>query len=84
MSFIGPNSAPNLQATISSATSASSDNTVVVLPHHPITCAAGELYFDEEGVLSCDHAKTEKGDPRTQAACHHSLAILLIELASKL
>lgn len=71
----------NLQATISSATA--SHNGEMVLPHHPITCSAG-LYFDEEGVMSCDHAKTEKGEYRTQAACNHSLAILLIELASKL
>lgn len=71
----------NLQATISSATSSS--NGEMVLPHHPITCTAG-LYYDEEGVLSCDHAKTEKGESRTQAACNHSLAILLIEFASKL
>lgn len=73
----------NLQATISSATASNYEGYVPPLPHHPITCTAG-LYYDEEGVLSCDHAKTEKGDPRTQAGLNHSVAILLLEFAGKL
>lgn len=71
----------NLQSTISAATAMSSEGVPIIMPHHPITCSAG-LYFDEEGVLSCDHAKTEKGDSRTQAALHHSVAILLLECAA--
>lgn len=83
MSFImGGNAHVSLQATISAATSGT-EGQVTVLPHHPITCTQG-LYFDEEGELYCDHAKSGKGDKRTQAALNHSMAILLIELASKL
>lgn len=73
----------NLQATISSATSANYEGYTPPMPHHPITCSGG-LYYDEEGVMSCDHAKTEKGDPRTQASLNHSVAILLLEFAAKL
>lgn len=73
----------NLQSTVASASAMSDDGSPAIIPHHPITCAAG-LYFDEDGVLSCDHAKTEKTNRRTQAALNHSLAILLLEFASKL
>lgn len=73
----------NLQTTIATTTATSGEGVVIITPHHPITCAAG-LYFDEEGVLSCDHAKTEKGDARTQAALHHTVAILILELGSTL
>lgn len=69
----------NLQATISSSTTMGGDYQNPI-PHHPITCSGG-LYFDEEGALSCDHTKDIK-DARTQAACVHSLAILIIEFAS--
>jgi hypothetical protein len=73
----------NLQATIASATSANYEGYVPPMPHHPITCNGG-LYYDEEGVLSCDHAKCEPSDPRTQASLNHSVAILLLEFAAKL
>lgn len=83
MSFImGGNALVNLQATISAATAGNSEQEMV-LPHHPITCTQG-LYYDEEGELSCDHAKSPKGNKRTQASLNHSMAILLVELASKL
>lgn len=87
MSFFMPidakGNATNLQATISSATSANYEGYTQPVPHHPITCTAG-LYYDEEGVLSCDHAKTEQGDPRTQASLNHSVAILILEFAAQL
>jgi hypothetical protein len=83
MSFImGGNALVNLQATISAATAGQPDYEAV-LPHHPITCTAG-LFFDEEGELYCDHAKAPKGDKRTQSGLNHSMAILLLELASQL
>lgn len=73
----------NLQSTIASATSMQYEGYVAPLPHHPITCSGG-LYYDEEGVLSCEHTKTENGDIRTQASLNHSVAILILEFASKL
>lgn len=83
MSFImGGNALVNLQATISAATAGQSEHETV-LPHHPITCTQG-LFFDEEGELYCDHAKAPKGNKRTQASLNHSMAILIVELASKL
>ena len=82
MSFImGGNSNVNLQATISAAT-AGTDGQETVLPHHPITCTAGLYYYEDE--LSCDHAKTESGNKRTQAALNHSMACLIVELAADL
>lgn len=78
-------SSVNLQATIASATSGSSlEGEPACLPHHPISCASGGLYFDEEGDLSCDHAKASHGDRRTQAALTHSIAILIVELGCAL
>lgn len=72
-------SGSQLQSTIASATSG-----VGVLPpgtaHHPISCTAN-LYFDEEGVLSCEHFEVPTNDPRTKACLNHSLALLLIEEA---
>lgn len=82
MSFMGGHAGVNLQATISAATSGT-EGQVTVLPHHPLTCTAG-LFFDEEGELYCDHAKAPHGDKRTQAGLNHSVAILILELASKL
>lgn len=84
MSVYAPTNASgdvNLQSTIAAVTALTRDGTPIISPHHPVTCLAG-IYFDEEGVLSCDHAKTEKGDARTQAALHHSVAILLLECAA--
>lgn len=77
-----PDGKINLQATIASATS--TVGWEIVTPHHPIVCNAGELFYDEDGVLSCEHVKPEKGDGRTQQAVNHSVAMLLFELASKL
>jgi len=86
MSFIpsGVHNGMGLQATIAAATSQSYPGMEPVLPHHPFTCVTGPLYYDEEGQLSCTHAKAPLGDPRTQAGLNHSIAVLIVELASKL
>lgn len=52
--------------------------------HHPVTCVRGELYFDEEGTFSCEHATAGPGDQRTQFALNQSISSLLIELAFEL
>lgn len=79
--FITAQNGVNLQATIASCTAIGGEE--VVLPHHPITCTGG-LYFDEDGDLSCDHAKAPHNNKRTQACVNHSVAVLLIELGSQL
>lgn len=80
---MGTNATVNLQATLSATTAGTGEGQVLILPHHPLVCGAG-IYFDEEGDFSCDHAKAPHKDRRTQAALNHSLAILIVELASKL
>jgi hypothetical protein len=80
----GSHSMINLQATLSSATAGGNEGIPGVYPHHPITCATGELFFDEEGDFSCTHAKAPHGDKRTQACLNHSLACLIVELACQL
>ncbi len=82
MSFMKPSSI-SLQTTISAATASNHEGVAQILPHHPITCTA-ELFFDEEGCMYCTHAKAPQGDARTQASLNHSMAILILELASKL
>lgn len=82
--ILGGASSVNLQATISAATAGTSPESEPCLPHHPITCAIGDIYFDEEGDFSCDHAKVSRGDRRTQAALIHSMACLIVELACQL
>lgn len=72
----------NLQATLSASTATGPWETFVV-PHHPITCA-GELHYDSDGCLSCDHAIAPPGDLRTQFCLDHSVALLLVELSSEL
>lgn len=72
-------STPNLQATCAAVTSGSGH----VFPHHPITCAS-KLGYETDGSMWCAHAKTEANDQRTHAAVVHSVAVLLIELASQL
>lgn len=72
------NGGVNLQATLSA--SSSSAHSEVAGKHHPITCTAAELEFDEDG-LRCPHASAPAGDQRTQDCVDHSVAILLIEMA---
>jgi hypothetical protein len=71
----------SLQATLSSASAGTSE--VAVVPHHPITCR-GELRFDGDGQLSCEHATVPPGELRTQVCIDHSIAMLLVELAQAL
>ena len=72
----------NLQQTVSAATS--NHELFTGGPHHPVTCMTGELFYDEDGSFSCEHAKAPGDDLRTQQAVTHSIAILLIELAMEL
>lgn len=72
----------NLQATLS-ASSATGPAETGVLPHHPITCGS-ELRFDPDGRFSCEHSSASPGDIRTRFCLHHSIALLLIELAGDL
>ncbi len=72
------NQATNLQSTISAATSGVGDS---IVPHHPICCATGSLYYDEDRTFSCDHAAVPPDDPRTQSALNHSMVLLILEPA---
>lgn len=76
-------SSVNLQATLAAA-SAGDKSSPPCFPHHPVTCQ-GALGFDvEDGSLACPHVKTGPHDVRTAQAVTHSVAIMLIELASEL
>jgi hypothetical protein len=68
----------SLQATLSSA---SAMTTKAVRPHHPITCAGGELFYDEDNTFRCEHVSVPADDERTQHCVNHSIALLLVELA---
>lgn len=83
MDLSGSESGSQLQATIISITSAGTDSPIVV-PHHPITCRTGSLYYEEDGAFKCDHAEVAPGDLRTEQGIRHSVALLIIELAMKL
>ena len=72
----------NLQQTVSAATS--NHESFSGGPHHPITCMTGELFYYEDGSLSCEHSKAPDDDLRTKQCVTHSLAVLLIELAMEL
>jgi hypothetical protein len=72
----------NLQATLSSC-SATADESAVIRPHHPITCAS-DLRLEPDGSLVCDHAEAPADDQRTRSCLNHSLALLLLELAYEL
>lgn len=68
----------NLQATLSASSADPSGSGPV--PHHPITCK-GQLAYDENGSLRCEHAATPPDDPRTRRCLDHTIALLIIELA---
>lgn len=68
-----------LQAVLSQSSCYS--NLESVKPHHPITCSSGLRYSDH---LECDHVAVAVDDRRTKFCIDHSIAVLLIELASKL
>lgn len=67
-----------LQSTVSAATSGVPTEPGVI--HHPITCTS-KLYYEEDGRFACEHAEVSPDDARTQACLHHSMALLVIELA---
>lgn len=69
----------NLQATLSSSSATGTGYTGI--PHHPITCPS-ELRYYEDGSFECAHAKVPADDGRTQACVIHSVALLLIEIAT--
>lgn len=48
-------------------------------PHHPVTCS-GNLRYDHDGALMCDHSSAPAGDLRTQFCLHFSVSLLLLEL----
>lgn len=76
--YVGSASGPiNLQATLSAASVTSEQH----YPHHPITCT-GDLYYCEDGSFGCDHAEVGPEDERTVYCIQHSIALLLIEIAS--
>jgi hypothetical protein len=72
----------NLQSTLSSC-SATADETAAIRPHHPITCIS-ELRLESYGSLLCEHAAAPADDQRRRSCVNHSLAPLLLELASDL
>lgn len=84
MDLSGDETTSQLQATIISVTSTGDTTTSIVVPHHPITCKTGSLYYEEDGTFKCDHAEVPPDDLRTEQGIRHSLALLLIELAMKL
>lgn len=51
--------------------------------HHPVICD-GELRYDEEGRFSCPHATVPPDDLRTNDCLRHSIALLILDLGSKL
>lgn len=67
-----------LQATLA----ASSQTPEIVSPHHPITCANGELRYEEDGTFSCEHASVPPNDARTRHVVQHSIALLILQLAT--
>jgi hypothetical protein len=77
---IVPGGGLKLQATLSSSSSGTGE---AVSPHHPITCN-GELRFECDGSLCCDHTAAPPGDVRTQFCIDHSISLLLMELSADL
>lgn len=86
MSFFVPttyDTSVNLQSTVSSATADGSLAGTINGPHHPITCGVGELYYDEDGTMRCDHSSAPPDNPRNQAILDASMAILLFQELEK-
>ena len=66
----------NLQATLAAASAMGEP----CVPHHPISCANGELRLHDDGSMECGHHRTDPGDLRTQDCVQASVAILLFEV----
>ncbi|MDQ1514205.1 MAG: hypothetical protein QOE80_35 [Actinomycetota bacterium] len=72
-----------LQEILSASSALVSTPGSAVSPHHPVTCT-GELSYDGDGRLACEHAAAPPEDLRTQYCLHYSVALLLIELVNEL
>jgi hypothetical protein len=70
----------NLQSTLSASSASNAFGHPP--PHHPITCQS-QIALHEDNSLECDHTRTEPKDLRTQTCIDHSIALLLIELATE-
>ena len=77
---IVPGGGLKLQATLSSSSSGTGE---ALTPHHPITCN-GELRFEPNGSLRCNHSAAPPDDIRTQFCIDHSISLLLMELSADL
>ena len=77
---IVPGGGLKLQATLSSSSSGTGET---LAPHHPITCN-GDLRFEDDGRLRCDHTEAPPDDVRTQFCIDHSISLLLMELSANL
>jgi hypothetical protein len=75
-----PGGGLKLQATLSSSSGGTGET---LTPHHPITCM-GELRFEPNGSLRCDHSVAAPDDIRTQFCIDHSISLLLMELSAEL
>lgn len=72
---------PGARFDLQASVSAASANGDIYTPHHPITCAS-QLTYDHNGTFSCEHTTVPAEDTRTRSALNHSIALLLIELAT--
>lgn len=52
--------------------------------HHPISCRSDTLWLAEDGSMGCEHGSVSPESRRTRGCIDHSIAILIIEEASKL
>lgn len=73
----------NLQATLSSGTADTSLAGEVKGPHHPITCSTGDLFFDDDNTMRCDHSSAPANNPRNQAILDASISILIFQEVAK-
>jgi hypothetical protein len=70
----------NFQAALANSTSDPLNMMAGVVPHHPISCGSS-LAYDEDGVMSCAHAKVGPECPRNQLILNASAASLIFEMA---
>lgn len=73
----------NLQSTLAAATSDTSLLGKFTGTHHPIACANGELYLDEDNTMRCNHSSAPPENPRNQAILDASIAILIFQEVAK-
>lgn len=73
----------DLQAVLSSSSGLAAGDGPDPGPHHPVTCD-GNLRYEGDGTLACDHASVPPEDMRTLYCLHYSVSLLLIELSQHL